>query len=71
MTDDQAELIQKLAMSLDTCMEMVSAAARKEKREGAGKSLRPVTWQDREKSFGKLIDKARETLSDSGKVVWF
>lgn len=71
MTDEHAELIQKLAMSLDTCMDIVAAEARKEKRAGEGKSIRPITWQDREQAFARLVKKARDTLTQSDKIAYF
>ena len=71
MTDQQAELMQKLAMSLDTCLDLVAAEARKEARAGQGKALRPVTWQDREVSFTKIVGDARDVLTAAGKRVWF
>jgi len=71
MTHEQAELIQKLAMSLDCCMDMVEAKAAKEKRDGIGQALRPITWQNRVQSFGALIDQARQELNDAGKATFF
>lgn len=71
MTDDHAELMQKLAMSLDCCLELIEARARKEKREGEGLSLRPVTWQERANSFPALVNEAREALDAAGKPVFF
>ena len=71
MTHEQAELIQKLAMSLDCCMEMVETKAAKERLAGRGQALRPITWQDRVQSFGKLIDQARTELNDAGKPTFF
>lgn len=71
MSDEHYELMQKLAMSLDTCLDLVAEKAKREKRAGEGKALRPVTWQDREKSFPALVDEAREALEDAGKPVFF
>ena len=71
MTHEQAELMQKLAMSVDCCLDLVAAEARKEKRANEGKALRQVTWQDREKSFGRLIVDARDALSADGHPVYF
>jgi len=71
MTDQQANLMQKLAMSLDTCLCLVAVEASKELREGQGKSLRPITWQDRQASFPALVNEARDVLTASGKRVWF
>ena len=71
MTEEQIETFQKLAMSLDTCLELVAAQARKEAREEAGKSLRRVTWQDRAKSFPALVEKARSVLLDAGRTPHF
>lgn len=70
MTDDQAELINKLAMSLDTCLDLVQREAAKERRAGAGKALRPVTWQQRAESFAALVHDARAALEAAGKR-WF
>ncbi len=71
MTSEHAELIQKLAMSLDACMDIVEAKAAKEKRDGQGMKLRPITWQDRAQSFGELIDEARQELNAAGKATFF
>lgn len=71
MTDEQAELIQKLAMSLDTCLDLVAREAAKERRAGEGKALKPVTWQQRNNSFAMLIVEARDVLSTAGKPVPF
>jgi len=71
MTSEHAELIQKLAMSLECCMDMVEAKAAKEKRDGQGMKMRPITWQGRAQSFDKLIDEARQELNDAGKATFF
>lgn len=71
MTDDHAELISKLAMSLDTCMDLVKDKAKRERRAGEGRTLRPVTWQDRAERWPKLIDEARAALDAAGHRVWF
>jgi len=71
MTTEEAELIQKLAMSLDTCQDLVDKAARSKKRSGEGKALRPVTWQQRANSFRDLVGEARAVLVSDGKPVYF
>lgn len=71
MTDDQAELINKLAMSLDACLDLARREANKERRAGEGKALRPVTWQQRAESFPKLIEAARVALDDAERPVFF
>lgn len=71
MTDDHAELMTKLAMSLDTCLDLIDAQARKEARAGEGMRLRPITWQQRAESARKLVDEARASLEAAGKRVWF
>ena len=39
--------------------------------DGEGMKLRQITWQDRAKSFGRLIDKARQELNDAGTQTFF
>ena len=71
MTGDEAELMQKLAMYLDVCLDLVAAEARKEKRAGHGMSLRQVTWQGRAKHFPEVVNDARMMLDAAGYHVYF
>ena len=63
MDADTRELMIKLHMSLDTCMDLVKAEAAREKRREAGKSMRSITWQERAKSFQKLLAKVEQHLA--------
>lgn len=67
MTEPHANLIRKLAMSLDTCMDLVHKAAEAERRREEGKSLRNITWQNRVPAFRDLVDAADMALLDAGK----
>lgn len=69
MNSEQIYLIQRLTMSLDTCLDLVTREARKEIKAGEGKALRPITWQERAKSFDKLVDEANAALGEHGRAV--
>ena len=71
MTNEEAELIQKLAMSLDAAMDLIKVAALNEKLNGSCSKLRKVTWQNREKNFADLIGEARDALSAEGRPIYF
>ncbi len=62
MTDREKEILAKLTLSLDACMELVEAAAKKERREGDGMSMRPITWQKRVEYFSELIVDAHDIV---------
>ena len=70
MADDDVEMIQKLAMYLDACMDLVAEMAEDE-RLFSQHGLKEITWQEREKAFNKLIDDARERITREGKIPCF
>lgn len=47
MTPDHRDLIRRLAMMLDGCLELLDAAAAREHRREKGKALRQITMQSR------------------------
>jgi len=62
MTEHEKEVMRKLAMSLDACMELVESKANAERKSGDGQPFRQVTWQKRHEAFERLLNEADQLL---------
>lgn len=60
---DTDELIRRLAMLLDCCMDDLARKAEAERLREAGKSMRQVTCQERHKAALELLAEAEAYLS--------
>lgn len=59
---DEKELIRRLSMVLDGCVDLLAAEAEREKRREAGKRLRQITMQQRHEGAIALLDEAEKYL---------
>lgn len=62
MTEEERDLMRRLAYPLDASLNWLDAQAQAEKRREAGKSLRAITWQQRAKSARAAVDEAFQVL---------
>lgn len=61
-TQDHRELVRRLAMLLDGCLELLDEAAERERRREEGKAMRQITMQQRAETARGLIREAEEAL---------
>lgn len=61
---DHRDLIRRLAMMLDGCLDLLDAAAARERRREEGKTLRQITMQDRAETARELLDEADKALGE-------
>lgn len=71
MTNEEAELIRKLAIGLDACADLVAKAVHAEHRANEFEPLRRVTWRNRQRKFTAMINKARDALAAHGRGMDF
>lgn len=60
---DHKDLIRRLAMMLNDCLDLLDAAAERERRREEGKRRREITMQQRARAARDLIAEAEKELS--------
>jgi len=58
MTEEERDLMRRLAYPLDASLNWLAAQAAAEKRREEGKPLRAITWQQRAKHACAAVDEA-------------